>query len=121
MTRKQADRDLVVKAQAATAAQSAAKPMPATAPRPPKTRKTDLVRSLLQKEGGATLAVLCAATGWQAHSARAVLSTLRKAGHGIRREAGPDGAAVYRLVPAPADAAVEPGCTGQAAQTEADA
>lgn len=121
MTRKQADRDQVVKAQAATAALSAAEPMPATQPTLPKTRKTDLVRALLDQEGGATLAALCAATGWQAHSARAVLSTLRKAGHGIRREAGPDGAAVYRLVPAPADAAAAPGCTGRPAQTETGA
>ena len=115
MTRKQNNRAV------ANTAQPSEAPLPATQPMPPKTRKTDLVRALLDQEGGATLAALCAATGWQAHSARAVLSTLRKTGHAIRREAGPDGASVYRLVPAPADAVAEPGCTGQAAGPEVGA
>ncbi len=64
--------------------------------------KTTAVRALLAAESGASLAAICAATGWQPHSARALLSTMRKAGFTILRDAGAvAGEAVYRLVEAP--------------------
>ena len=40
---------------------------------------------LLQEEGGVPLAAIVAATGWQAHSARAALTGLRQQGHAIER------------------------------------
>lgn len=68
--------------------------------------KTDKVGKLLTRSQGATLDALCKATGWQAHSVRALLSGLRKAGCQIecstvegsgnstyRITAGPEGSA----------------------------
>lgn len=60
------------------------------------------VRSLLQRPSGVSLEAICKATGWQAHSARAALSTLRKKGaHIERREAKVGGPATYHLVAEP--------------------
>jgi len=42
--------------------------------------KTDKVHKMLTRPQGASLDKICAATGWQPHSARAALSVLRKAG-----------------------------------------
>ena len=68
-----------------------------------KQTKTDLVLSMLQKPNGASLEAICKATGWQAHSARAMLSGLRKAGYRIERSAagGKGGGSVYRITGAP--------------------
>jgi len=66
------------------------------APRPGS--KLDRVLGLLRAETGATLAELIAATGWLPHSARAVLTGLRKRGYQLtlaRGERG--GASVYRV------------------------
>ena len=60
--------------------------------------KLDRVLGLLRAETGATLAELIAATGWLPHSARAVLTSLRKRGYQLtlaRGERG--GASVYRV------------------------
>ena len=57
---------------------------PALSVEPPPTRgmtKQALIIGLLQREGGATLADLMAATGWLAHTTRAALTRLRQAGH----------------------------------------
>ena len=54
------------------------KPAPASAPRPEK--KTDTLISLLKREGGASLDDITEATGWLPHSARAMLTGLRKKG-----------------------------------------
>lgn len=51
------------------------------APRP--ARKIDQVITLLERKQGATLTEMTDATGWQPHSARAVLTGLRKKGHTI--------------------------------------
>ncbi|PPB81350.1 uncharacterized protein DUF3489 [Albidovulum inexpectatum] len=59
-------------------------------PKSPQT-KIDTVRSMLARPAGASLAALCKATGWQAHSVRAALSTLRKKGLPIERREGADG------------------------------
>lgn len=50
--------------------------------------KLDLIRSLLIQPGGTTLEELVAATGWQPHSVRAGLTSLRKRGLTIDRAKG---------------------------------
>lgn len=70
--------------------------------------KTDLLKTLLLRGAGATLQDICDATGWQAHSARAALTGLRKSGIVLERRAGEgQGATTWRIVPEikPADAA----------------
>jgi len=56
-----------------------------------KQTKINKVQSMLVRPSGASLAALCKATGWQAHSVRAALSTLRKKGLPIERREGADG------------------------------
>ncbi len=65
----------------------------------PTETKTEILRKLLSRKSGADLATLQSATGWQAHSVRAALSGLRKAGFIIDRSAPakPGGKTVYRL------------------------
>ncbi len=66
--------------------------------KPQQTKKAK-VQAMLQRPTGATLAAICKATGWQAHSARAALSGLRKAGCQIERTVQKGGAgSVYRIV-----------------------
>lgn len=64
------------------------------APRP--ATKTAKVVSLLQRDTGATLPELIAATGWLPHTTRAALTGLRKKGHAIVRTSR-DGATCYRI------------------------
>lgn len=71
----------------------------ASAPKP--IGKTDKVIGLLKRNGGATLADIVAATSWQPHTARAVLTGLRKKGHSITREKV-DGISHYRIDTDPA-------------------
>ncbi|GGL50726.1 DUF3489 domain-containing protein [Wenxinia marina] len=74
---------------------------PASPPAATPPTKAAQVRDLLTRPEGATLADLCAATGWQPHSARAALSRLRKDGTAIERTAGESGAAsIYRIAAA---------------------
>lgn len=63
-------------------------------PRPPS--KIAQVIVLLEREGGATLAEMIETTGWQPHSARAVLTGLRKKGHAIVK-AKRDDQTCYRM------------------------
>ncbi|MFZ1661277.1 MAG: DUF3489 domain-containing protein [Paracoccaceae bacterium] len=74
--------------------------MTETKPRP---TKSELVIRLLSRKPGADLAALQGATGWQAHSVRAVLSGLRKAGYAIERQPAKSGAGgpVYRILSRP--------------------
>jgi len=58
-------------------------PAAATPERRP--RKREIVLALLCQPEGASTAELMAATGWQAHTVRAALSTLRKDGEVITR------------------------------------
>lgn len=58
------------------------------------------VQGMLEKPKGASLAAICKATGWQAHSARAILSGLRKSGYSIERNPGSSGS-VYRIIGSP--------------------
>lgn len=59
----------------------------APAPETKKISKLDLVLAHLSRPGGASLAELIAATGWQPHSVRGALAgTLKKKGHAIVSE-----------------------------------
>jgi hypothetical protein len=57
----------------------------------------------MSRKAGADLGVLQSATGWQAHSVRAALSGLRKAGYTITRSepAKPGASAIYRITGRP--------------------
>ncbi len=60
----------------------------------PRETKAALIRRLLTRKAGADLATLQKETGWQSHSVRSALSTLRKAGYTIdrlppKKEGGP--------------------------------
>ncbi|WP_374398065.1 DUF3489 domain-containing protein [Tabrizicola sp.] len=66
------------------------------------TSKRDQLRKRLERKTGARLKDLEKALGWQAHTIRAAISGLRKAGHDVQREVGSDGA-VYRIVASKAD------------------
>jgi len=68
---------------------------PAKAP----SSKVATVIALLGEDGGATLDELVAATGWQPHTARAVLSGFKKKGHTVTREKV-DGVSRYRIAAA---------------------
>ena len=65
----------------AAAASPANKPAPSPAPG----TKTSAVIALLERESGATLAELIAATSWLPHTTRAALTGLRNKGHAIER------------------------------------
>ena len=65
-----------------------------------RTSKKATIEALVRRARGATIADLTAATGWQAHSVRAALTGLRKAGHAIARERFDDGPTRYRIAEA---------------------
>lgn len=72
-----------------------------SAPSPSKaSKKSAQVTALLEAEDGATLADLCATTGWQAQTCRAFLTCLRKKGQVLERSRRADGASVYKLMAA---------------------
>lgn len=58
--------------------------------------KSAAVLTLLQRDGGATLAELIETTGWLPHTTRAALTGLRKKGHAVERSKR-DGATCYRV------------------------
>ena len=62
---------------------AAKKPVTASAPRAEK--KTDKLVALLKREGGASLNDITGATGWLPHSARAMLTGLRKKGFALEK------------------------------------
>ena len=64
---------------------AAVSPTSPPAPKPASGAKTAAVLALLEREQGATLAELIAATGWLPHTTRAALTGLRKKGHVIER------------------------------------
>ncbi len=67
----------------------------------PKTTKIQNLRQMLEKPAGANIDALCQATGWQAHSVRAAVTGLRKAGYTVEREPAKSGGFVYRIIAAP--------------------
>lgn len=78
-------------------ATTAAKARAETKTMKPPTKRARLI-GLLKANGGADVATLSGALGWQQHSTRAALTGLRKAGFTIERTT-PDGAgaATYRI------------------------
>ena len=63
--------------------------------------KQALVMAMLEIDGGASLAAISEATGWQPHTVRAALTGLRKKGHSIIRRSV-DGNTCYAIAPAAA-------------------
>jgi hypothetical protein len=59
--------------------------------------KQALIVGLLQRNEGAALADLVAATGWLPHTTRAALTRLRQAGHALHKGKDDQGATVYRI------------------------
>ena len=75
------------------------------APSPSKpSKKSAQVIALLEAGDGATLADLCAVTGWQAHTCRAFFTGLRKKGRVLDRNRQADGASVCKMIVAEAAA-----------------
>ena len=70
--------------------------------KPRETKNATIIR-LLSRNTGTDLPALQKATGWQPHSVRAALSTLRKAGHQIDRLAPKTegSSAIYRITATP--------------------
>jgi Protein of unknown function (DUF3489) len=58
------------------------------------------VLELLQRDEGATLDEVIAATGWLPHTSRAALTGLRKRGYGIERRAREEGGRAYAIAAA---------------------
>lgn len=58
--------------------------------------KRSIVLDLLRRDDGATLPELTAATGWQAHSVRAVLTAVRKQGFVLEKSIR-DSATCYQI------------------------
>ncbi len=71
----------------------------------PSITKAALLRAMLDAPGGASLASLMAATGWQAHTVRAALSGLRKAGIVLDRTKVADDT-IYRIVAGAGEVAI---------------
>ena len=63
--------------------------------------KPELLIQMLQSKNGATIDAIVKATDWQPHSARAMISGLRKAGYQIELGRNKDDEAVYRIVAGP--------------------
>ena len=63
--------------------------------RPPS--KLSTIEKLLKRKSGANMAQLMTATGWQAHSVRAALSRLRKAGVVVMSAQNKKQIRVYRI------------------------
>ncbi|WP_019903530.1 DUF3489 domain-containing protein [Methylobacterium sp. 77] len=59
--------------------------------------KQALIIAMLQRDEGATVADLMAATSWLAHSTRAALTGLRKRGMTLTKGCDAEGRTVYRL------------------------
>ena len=59
--------------------------------------KKQVLRRLVERKSGASMATLMEATGWQAHSVRAALSGLRKDGVAVQRRSNRKGETMYAL------------------------
>ena len=64
--------------------------------RPAETKQAIVVR-MLQREGGASVAELAAATSWLPHTTRAALTRLRQSGHELAKEKRETGETSYRM------------------------
>ena len=59
--------------------------------------KSETIRKLIARKGGASISQLQSATDWQPHSIRAALSGFRKKGATLARSTNAKGVSVYRL------------------------
>ena len=66
-------------------------------PQPKATTKAAMMTKILWREKGATVLEMAKATGWQPHSCRAFLTSLRKK-FSISKEQRPDGKLSYRII-----------------------
>lgn len=64
--------------------------------KPPPSKKA-VLQSLMERKSGATMSAMMEATGWQAHSVRAGLTGLRKAGVDLERRTNRKGETVYTV------------------------
>lgn len=64
----------------------------------PESKKARLI-GMLRQPGGSTIAAISVALGWQAHTTRAAITGLRKAGHAVETSKLADGSIVliYRV------------------------
>ncbi|MFL5156015.1 MAG: DUF3489 domain-containing protein, partial [Microvirga sp.] len=53
--------------------------------------------SMLQRDEGASVADLAAATGWLPHTTRAALTRLRQSGHELQKDKRETGETAYRV------------------------
>ena len=76
-------------------------PAPAPATRP-ESKKARLI-GMLRNPGGSTIAAISATLGWQAHTTRAAITGLRKAGHAVETAKPADGSIglIYRVASKP--------------------
>lgn len=83
-----------------TSDSTAAASTPPAAPRSasPESKKARLI-GMLRQPDGSTIAVISAALGWQAHTTRAAITGLRKAGHAVETSKLADGSIglIYRV------------------------
>jgi hypothetical protein len=70
----------------------------AKAPAPREGSKISKIVALLERDSGATLEELIAATGWLPHTSRAALTGLRKRGYAIERQTSAAGRRGYVIV-----------------------
>lgn len=81
---------------------------PALAPAArPESKKARLIGMLCQPDGS-TIAAISAALGWQAHTTRAAITGLRKAGHAVETAKPVDASIglIYRIASKPDEQAV---------------
>ena len=83
--RRMARPPMDVDSSTAGATAASAPPSSTPSPSPAPGTKNAAVIALLEREKGATLAELIAATSWLPHTTRAALTGLRKKGHAIER------------------------------------
>ena len=82
----------------------------------PESKKARLI-GMLRQPDGSTIAAISAALGWQAHTTRAAITGLRKAGHAVETAKPVDGSIglIYQIASKPGEQA--DGVTGaEAAQ-----
>ncbi|MEP2235994.1 MAG: DUF3489 domain-containing protein [Marinomonas sp.] len=76
-----------------------------TAAKPERKTKASIVEKLLERKDGASLEAIGKATGWQSHSSRAFLTSLRKKGRELVRYQDGKGISIYKLTSLDADEA----------------
>lgn len=73
----------------AATTKSAAKEKPQT--------KSSRVETMLARKAGARIDEMCEATGWQPHTCRAFMTSLRKKGREVTREKNSRGKNIYKM------------------------